>query len=104
MGKRMAANLAKFLAQSGQVSSVLPFLPIPMRIYEHVHPRRMSWDVYKTVRSDSMTGVIPRHRTEGVNRDQSVRLDCFTFQTLTISLSHHVVIILPRCRYPAISD
>ena len=71
MGKRMAANLAKFLAQSGQVSSVLPFLPIYPRACGHVHTQRMSWDVYKTVRSDSMTGIIPRHRTEGVNRDQS---------------------------------
>ena len=41
MGKRMAANLAKFLAQSGQVSSVLPFLPITPRAREHVHIQKM---------------------------------------------------------------
>lgn len=42
MGKRMAANLAKFLAQSGQVSLILPYLPVPPRACGHIHTQRMS--------------------------------------------------------------
>jgi hypothetical protein len=54
MGKRMAANLAKSLAESGQVGFFLPFLPIPVWGEGSVVSWRIICLAWRVLKWDSM--------------------------------------------------